>query len=49
VGEQQERRHLGFWRGDAAEYQAMIPGDGALDGRVQFLILVTHDGELTWF
>src|SRR5215469_12105049 len=49
VGQQQQRRHLGLWRGDAPEYQAMVPGDGALDGRVQFLILVTHDGELTWF
>src|SRR5262249_13167331 len=49
VGEQQERRRLAFGRRDASEYQAMLPGDGALNGRVQFPILVTHDGELTWF
>src|SRR6516225_5812810 len=49
VGQQQQRSHLDFWRGDAPEYQTMLPGDGALDRRVQFLILVTHDGELTWF
>jgi hypothetical protein len=44
-----KRDHLAFRWIDAAQNEAVLAGDLALDREVQFLIAITHNRELTWF